>query len=67
MAVPNVAVRVVVTYPSGFTKHLASTTNSSGIAQVTWRIGGNFGPGTFAVAAKIQRQTYNSSFQVMPK
>ena len=63
--VANLGVQIYVVYASqSTTKTFQAMTNSSGIADANWLIGGNSNPGTFSVTATIQGQTYNSSFQV---
>lgn len=65
IAVANLGVQIYVLYASqSTTKTFQETTNSSGIANANWLIGGNSNTGTFSVTATINGLAYSSSFQV---
>jgi len=62
----ELSVAFSVVYASGLTKNLpAASTNSSGVASATWKIGPNAQPGTFDVTVTVNGTSYASSFQVV--
>jgi hypothetical protein len=71
--IAGAAVNATVTYATGATtKHITNTTDTSGQASLSWKIGGNTSPGTFKVTVDVsapgyKSKSFNTTFNVLAK